>query len=294
MPLQVSGYGFPLELTGPATYSLDADGGPVTVRAERPLALLAEASVEALPMRLATGFRAHGLGIERGVRAFDPVVVGIGVEVSLDVDALVGVRLPLACNALALGPPSTATSGVAIHTDQPTHMTTGPGAFPLSATPTGAPFATLTVEVETQFRVVGFAGTHAHVVRELDHGVLDGWIDGSRLTPVAPGTGWTMWGSSSGCGGSIGFGRGIPSGLVYEGPAVLRRGAVIRGSEGVVVARATDDVTVRVAVLASPEEPVLLWEIDGLTSNGRPELSSGLTTSRDDLVLPAGLRLPVP
>lgn len=286
--LTVAGLTDEIELTrSTARYSILAGTDDVEVRAERPLELVARTSRPMVPVRLERRLRSHGIVVQEGVRAIDVVPGEGGVTVTLDVDAIVQLRLAVGCNALALGEATVVSRWVA-HDGSPTHELVGDAPLPISASPTDPPFASVLAGVGRQFRVVEVVGVRARIVRALDHGALDGWVDASRLARLAPGTGWEGYGSSC-CGGVMGMmGRGRISPLLYEGPAILRRGALVRGEGDIAWARVTEDVHVYVAVRPEPTEPVLVYEIDGVTSHGSASLPSGIVVRRDDLVFPPG------
>lgn len=288
VPLSVVGLLDTIELSrSTATVAIEAGAEEVEVRASRPLELVASAARSMVPVHLRHRLRSYGLVVEPGVRAVDLEPGADGVETTLAVDGLLEVRIAVGCNTLALGRATASATGRS-HADAPTHELVGAAPLALSSSPTAAPFATVLAGEGRQFRVVEVAGVRARIVRALDHGLLDGWVDASRLVPVPPGSGWEGWGSSC-CGGvSSIFGRGRFTPLLYEGPAILRRGARVRGEGDVVWARATEDVRVVVAVRPDPSAPVLVYEIDGVTSHGHVGLPSGIVVTREELVFPPG------
>jgi len=281
--LTVDALSFPLELTGRARYVL-SPSSEVSVHAEGPLELSAHTTFEAVPLSLGMPLEAPVFDASAGTALADVEFVAGRLVATLLLDLEVRVRTPLGCPHLALGAGAGCSSS---RSDAATHELVGDTPLPIAARPDGAPLALVLAPSGSLWRVVEQEGGRMRVVRRLERGALDGWVDAGRLRALAGPRGRGYATGSSRCGGvSVRIGRSASPGLIYEGPAHLRPGAVLRGAGGAGFARARAPIEVRVRLVLGAEPAVLF--VDGLTSRGSTELPGGVTVRLGELDLPRG------
>lgn len=289
LPISVPAISDAIVVTGhSAEVVLDAARASATGRVLSPIAF--EGTVDPLELRM---YSRPGRSLADATLWLGP---GGNVHLLADgsVVALIGAgvtaTLPsLPCDELTLTPPP--DRGVDTSRLPPvTHRIDAMSVLALYASPDARrPSATIRTTQSCEITVADTSGDRVLVSTELGMSRIQGWVDVSLVTAIAPHEA-VLYMMGTMIGGACGR---TDHSYAYEGPAHVRAGAMVRGPTGAAWGRVTRTLAVaRIGVRSSDRAQVELIRIAGLESSRcGEELQYDLAVvSADDVQRPASAR----